>query len=85
MPKISPELKAERREVILQAAIDSLLEHGYTGTTTREIGERAALAHARHVVTTSHATANPITSARPTATTLDSHSMTPRFSTQASA
>ncbi len=39
MPKIRDELRAQRQEEILRAAAESLVAHGYTGTSMRTIAE----------------------------------------------
>lgn len=42
-PKISDEVREERREAILRGAEASLREHGYAGTSTRTIAEAAGM------------------------------------------
>jgi|GEM_PF-921190 len=43
MPKISQSLKDNRREAILQAAVDCLQKHGLAGTSMRTIAEAVGL------------------------------------------
>ena len=43
MPRIPEKLRQERREAIVQAAVDSLAEYGYQGTSMRTIAEAVGL------------------------------------------
>ena len=43
MPRISPKIRHERREAILQAAVDCLALHGYRGTSMRAIAQSVGL------------------------------------------
>jgi TetR/AcrR family transcriptional regulator, transcriptional repressor of aconitase len=43
MPRIPEKLRQDRREAIIQAAVDSLAEYGYQGTSMRTIAEAVGL------------------------------------------
>lgn len=43
MPRIPEKLREDRREAILQAAVECLAEHGYAGTSMRTIAEAVGL------------------------------------------